>query len=412
MAESPFPKRQPTGSQLGVPPVKTVGAAPPVDPGGVAYPQSHATTSDILTELAGVAASHAACTSFYLDTTEGMSRGISESGISEIVSGEGEDHHQGLARSHLLSDGSIYWFLSHSEVGQGEQGSLTQYRYDGPRDADHVLQTSPLTVAPMATEPLMLDERHPSDIAFLPDVNGADAGYLLVTEEDDRHVLAVYRWAPGQQLTVRGQIPPPPQAFPAQGPNFVFIDRIDDRYCLGVASNNWGNGYLYWADQDKLFPASAPGALDVTAFELDPVGTPFVFPVADGPCQTKLIRDSTGWSLLAFRGDPNDDENADDYVDVYPVTFAPSFTIGNRIASVHISFNAGDTGFASTGTHHVEAPGRLLISSSYRWAQDEGPGGSSYVSRVDECPSSTPPTGPAPPGGGPIDIGRPPHRPD
>lgn len=410
MAESPFSVRQPAaGSQLGVGPVQTAGAASQVDPGGIAYPQSHAITGDILTELAGVAGSHAACTSFYLDTTEAMSN----SDLGDIGTTEGEDHHQGLARSHLLSDGSIYWFLSHSEVGQGDQGSLTQYRYGGPCDADHVLQTSPLTVAPMATGPLMLDERHPSDIAFLPDVNAADAGYLLVTEEFDQHVLTVYRWAPGQQLTVQGQIPAIPQAFPAQGPNFVFIDRIDDRYCLGIASNNWGNGYLYWAGQDKLFPSSAPGGLDVTAFEPDPAATPFAFPVTGGPCQTKLIRDRAGaWSLLAFRGDPNDQENATDYVDVYPVTFAPSFAIGDRTANVHISFNAGDTGFASTGTHHVEASGRLLISSSYRWAEDEGPGSSSYVSRVDECPSSTPPTGPGTPGGGPIDTGRPPHRPD
>jgi hypothetical protein len=190
----------------------------------------------------------------------------------------------------------------------------------------------------------------------------------------------------------------------------VFIDRIDHRYCLGIASNNWGHGYLYWADQDKLFPSRAPGRLDVAAFKQ--AAPPFPFPVAGGPCQTKLIRDSTGWSLLAFRGDPNDDPNGTDYVDVYPVTFGPPFTIGNRIASVHISFNAGDTGFASTGTQHVEASGRLLISSSYRWAEDHGPGSSSYVSRVDECPSSTPPTGSAPAGGHPIDIGRPPHRQD
>ena len=39
------------------------------------------------------------------------------------------------------------------------------------------------------------------------------------------------------------------------------------------------------------------------------------------------------------------------------------------------------------GTHHVEPSGRLLLGSSYRWAKDEGPGDSGYVSRVDECPS-------------------------
>ncbi len=56
-----------------------------------------------------------------------------------------------------------------------------------------------------------------------------------------------------------------------------------------------------------------------------------------------------------FRGS---DEHSADYVDVY-----------------------------GAGTHYVEPSGRLLISSSYRWSEDEGPGSSSYVSRVDECPS-------------------------
>ena len=105
----------------------------------------------------------------------------------------------------------------------------------------------------------------------------------------------------------------------------------------------------------------------------------------------KLVRDSTGgWFLLAFRSEPNDDPNGTDYVDVYPISFAP-FQIGARLLSQHVFFRAGDTGFASTGAHFVEAAGRLLVSSSYRWSRDEGPGGSSYVSRVDECPSSPQP---------------------
>jgi hypothetical protein len=107
-----------------------------------------------------------------------------------------------------------------------------------------------------------------------------------------------------------------------------------------------------------------------------------------GACQTKLIRDAEGkWYLLAFHSDPPDKENGTDYVDVYGVEFEP-FGISYLLDSVHVSFKPGDTGFASTGTHYVEKSGRLLISSSYRWAKDEGPGGSSFVSRVDECPSS------------------------
>ena len=107
-----------------------------------------------------------------------------------------------------------------------------------------------------------------------------------------------------------------------------------------------------------------------------------------GASQVKLIRDGEGaWYLLGFRSDPDDDPNGTDYVDVYGVSFHP-FAITPRLYSTHVIFNAGDTGFASTGTHHVEQSGRLLLSSSYAWAKDEGPGNSSYVSRVDECPSS------------------------
>jgi hypothetical protein len=124
---------------------------------GCDYPQSHATKRDIWTELHGVAEHHARCSSFYLDTVEGMS--------NDILSTEGEDHHQGLARTHKLSDGSIYFFLSHSELDDGDKGSLSQYRYDGPTHDEHVLQTSPTTVAPMKQN-LLVEEQHPSDCAF------------------------------------------------------------------------------------------------------------------------------------------------------------------------------------------------------------------------------------------------------
>jgi hypothetical protein len=113
----------------------------------------------------------------------------------------------------------------------------------------------------------------------------------------------------------------------------------------------------------------------------------FPLPVREAS-QVKLVRDSEGrWYLFGFRSDPSDDPHGTDHVDVYGVTFN-LFAITPLLYSVHITFKPGDTGLASTGTHHVEPSGRLLISSSYRWAEDEGPGDSSYVSRVDECPST------------------------
>jgi hypothetical protein len=336
------------------------------------YPQSHATAQPIRDELAALVRNRGRCSSIYLDTVEGMSNNFPYT--------EGEDHHQGLARSHKLTDGSVYFFLAHSEVGDGEHGSLSSYRFGGPTDAEHVLTTHPLTVAPMQRI-IMLDERHPSDLVFLPDVNQLDAGYVFLTEEYDRHVVTCYRWDPHAGLVVLGSVA---QGFPAGGPNFVFLDRVDDVFYLGIASGNWGWGQLLAARDDELFPKCVQGSLDLSAFR--PQGM-FPFPVR-GASQVKLVRDGEeAWYLLGFRSDPDDDPNGTDYVDVYGVAFHP-FGITPLLYSIHVFFNPGDTGFASTGTHHVEQSGRLLLSSSYRWAKDEGPDDSSYVSRVDECPSS------------------------
>lgn len=336
------------------------------------YPQSDATARPIRDELDAVARNQAGCSSIYLDTVEGMS--------NDFPFTEGEDHHQGLARSHKLADGSVYFFLTHSEVGEGEQGSLSSYRFAGPTVGDHVLTTDPLTVAPMQ-QIVMLNERHPSDVVFLPDVNRLDSGYVFITQEFDRHVVTCFRWDPAGGMVSLGDVA---QGFPAGGPNFLFLDRVDDTFYLGIASSNWGWGQLLSARERDLFPKCAQGALKLAAF--GPVGM-FPFPVRDAS-QVKLARDSEGtWSLLGFRSDPSDDPHGTDYVDVYGVRFNP-FAITPLLYSVHVTFKPGDTGFASTGTHHIEPSGRLLISSSYRWAEDEGPGDSSYVSRVDECPST------------------------
>jgi hypothetical protein len=332
------------------------------------YPESNATARDIQTEIDAIAANQGECASIYLPTAPGMSEG-------------GEDHYQGLARTHKLSDGSIYFFLSHSDVDSG-YGSLVQYRYDGPTDHDHVLQTTPLSFGSLE-QLLLLDEQHPSDIVFLPDVDNLDAGYLFVTEEYDNRRLTVYRWQPGHDLVVQGHLF---AGFPSGGPQFVFVDRVDDHFYLGVASEHWGWGQLFRARDERLFSKCARGSLTVSAFK--PHGM-FPFPPMGGPSQTKLVRDAGGnWFLLAFISEPNDDQNGTDYIDLYGVRFDP-FAISYRLSRTHISFAAGDTGFANTGTHYVEPSGRLLISSSYRWDEMLGfpPPPPYFACRVDELPS-------------------------
>jgi len=323
--------------------------------------------------LEDLAANRTNCSRFYLDTVESMKNG-------------GENHHQALARTHRLSDGSIYFFLAHSDLDSGH-GILAQFRYPGPVDQEHIVETSPRTVAPME-ELLRVDEPHPSDIAFLPDVNNADAGYVFVAKEYHRRRVSVYRWSAGSDFAPQGQIF---QGFPSVlpgdeppgGPNFLFLDRVGDVYYLGVASSHWGWGQLLSARADRLFPKCRQGGLDVSAFVPEQM---FPWPVTGGPSQTKLIRDTAGrWFLLAFRGE---DENSADYVDVYGVRFSPFAISYQLFDGVHVFFPPGDTGFANTGTHYVEKAGRLLLSTSYRYAEDGGPGTSSYVSRVDECPSA------------------------
>jgi hypothetical protein len=337
------------------------------------YQGSNQLRLSIFDTLDEVASRASECSSFYLDTTEDMKH----------TANGGHNHHQGLARTHLLSDGSIYFFLSHSRIGA--HGTFSRYKYTGPLDGEHVLgHSKPLAVAGRV-QLLEVADEHPADIVFLPDVNNLDSGYVFVTEAYDTHGLAIYPWD-----TVNGLQKTPfylPQGF-AQGPDFVFVDRVGETYFLGLASSDSGFGILWQAAQEDLFPTCKKHGMQPTAFQPASPVNMYPFPPIGGSSQVKLVRDAQeDWYLLAFRGDPPDETEGIDYVDVFGVNFNP-FGISTLLASVHVSFRSGDTGFASTGTHYVDKTGRLLLSSSYRWAEDEGPGDSGYVSRVDECPSA------------------------
>ena len=113
--------------------------------------------------------------------------------------------------------------------------------------------------------------------------------------------------------------------------------------------------------------------------------------------QAKLVRDSTSdpthaWFVLTYSSN-RDDGFGDDFVNVRAIHLdqigssvgtCGAGIIDDPTDTVHVVLPAGETSFTNTGTHYVDPNGRLLISSSERWAHDRGdPFG--YESRVDEC---------------------------
>ena len=246
------------------------------------YPQSYAIVSDPESLLQNMAANPVACTSIYLDTTQDESKSIFHE----------ENHHQGLARTHKLSDGSVYFFLSHSVIGG--QGKIMQFRYSGPLDDEHVLTTNPLTVAPLEQK-LYLFEEHPSDICFLPDINNLDSGYLFVTEEYNMRRMAVYCWQPQTDLRLLGYVTfhfnnigttiDLNALVTHNGPNFVFIDRCLDEYYLGLCNNNVQECALFKAKCEELFPTDQPGEMNIGAFQRAYPEITYPFPPRAGPAR-------------------------------------------------------------------------------------------------------------------------------
>src|SRR5262249_1005204 len=147
----------------------------------------------------------------------------------------GVNHAQGLARSHLLSTDSVWFFLTYSEIGA--QGTISSYQYTGPLQGAHIAEQNPKT-DPAAVAPMMqivtVANDHPCDIVFLQDVNGSDAGYLFVAQQNvknqtDSPGLGIYGWTNGV-LSSLGFIPIPAGAVGSGLPNFVILDKVGDYY--------------------------------------------------------------------------------------------------------------------------------------------------------------------------------------
>jgi hypothetical protein len=105
------------------------------------YPRSNPLRDSIQATLNGIVTNKSKASKFYLDTLE-------EQDHPHLY---GEDHHQGLARTHRLSDGSVYFFLTHSKLTRNKKGELMQFRYGGPLEESHIVQTNPLTVCSFGT---------------------------------------------------------------------------------------------------------------------------------------------------------------------------------------------------------------------------------------------------------------------
>ncbi len=340
------------------------------------YPQSTALRRTLTDELDAFANN---CVSIYLDTTE------SECGCEEdcchvpFLCCNGENHHQGLARTPPLSDGSVYFFLSHSGVNDdSDRGKLMQFRYP-PESVEDGHVTGAGVTAPMEQQPLIIpDEQHPSAITFLPDVNHSDAGYLFVAEEYDVKRVVVYFWQPGQDLQPIGDLT---GATPK--PSHVLVDKVDDYYWVVILDDTNKVASAFKGYYRDVFPRSTPGGFNVFAFQ--PVQN-FSFSVELGS-QAQLVRDGVGnWYVLGYYS-PDDDGMGQDYVEVFPIQFFDDgVAMGGEISwgPVPFFFPGGQTSFTNTGTHYVDHDGRLLISTSDRWSHDQG-GTYSWESRVDEC---------------------------
>lgn len=375
------------------------------------YPQSTALARPLDQELSAFASS-ISCVTFYLDTDQSQS-------CDFPCDAEAKDHHQGLARTQELSDGSIYWFLSHSGVDDpGDRGALMQFRYAGTVDNEHVTGGNVTAVRPQNLR--LEDEIHPSDISFLPEIDQQDAGYVFVTKEfglgkdcEDcncqnlpnancnactSHKITVYYWEPGSNFQTVADIDTG-----LLKPSHVLIDRVDHYYYLIVFDNTCHVGQPYRAYYTDLFPSGTKGSMNVAAFQALPYQITYN---GDLGSQAKLVRDSNNnWYVLVYTATPDPDVGCtgcgDDYIFVRDINFKNDpITLSDGPAHlppqagdtgyVHIILPAGETGFINTGTHYVNKNGRLIISSSERWAHDYSDllgDQVSYASRVDECVS-------------------------
>ena len=205
-----------------------------------------------------------------------------------------------------------------------------------------------------------------------PEINGSDAGYLFVAEQTPIWAgagtaiqkvgtagwLGVYRWAAGEAMEPWGTFGQDQLSGP---PNFVFLDRFADTFVLGVVpmyDGIVGRVDVFTADASELFPEPVPGYMDLGAFRPASGGQPADFPVDSRASQVHTVTDVTGQHyLLAFRGEPPDTEDADDFVDLHTVTFPPSWShAGSSSPSTSPSPPAtATTSAASTNARHCQS---------------------------------------------------------
>lgn len=324
-------------------------------------PRSWVLRQPLCDELNGLVAPDHRQDQFYLDTQRQH---------SNINHDQPNSFHRGLARTHKLSDGSVYFFLTHSMAPMDRasgKGQVMVFRHEGPTEGEHV--ACPHAIARCEELIEFEDTWIVRDMQFLPDFGHPDSGYLFIQKQV---TLSLYYWQLGQRLAFLGDLPA------AKG-EYVAVDRIDEDYYY-----LWSGGDVaFRAATNKLFPRHELRSMELKSFEN--VGSSFGFGVFDrSASQAKFVQDSTNqWWLLGFRSDHPTETDGADYVDVYELTTSP-FVIKRLAYRKHVSLPHGATSFANTGTSYVERAGRLLVGSSYRWSKDEGPGDSSYVSRVDE----------------------------
>lgn len=175
-----------------------------------------------------------------------------------------DDHHQSIVKSNGLNGIGYNYWVTHSEMDDGEVGQLL--RFQGSKwdfATDGLVKSG--KVLPLSSQDHLTfsEERHPSQAVWLPDVALAGSGYLFVAMETSNKI-AVWHYDGSQPYLLQDMI-----YISSFKPNIVSMHRKGDYYWLMVGrdSDSDSKYVAYVAEKSALFPnRDLPGTINIQAF--------------------------------------------------------------------------------------------------------------------------------------------------